>query len=129
MFWKKKKIIDTCVEETDYEDQRASFRYVFKKGRQLSMTFKNNIIQVLDISAGGMAFKNVAFKKYDSDQVSLVLDMPNYSGDPILNARIRILSITQSNICHSIFENCRVEEYEMIHKYVLEMQKQDMTHQ
>ncbi len=122
-------MIEASVEEKNYEDQRASFRYVFKKGRQLSITFKENIVQVLDISAGGMAFKNKEFKKYDSDQVSLVLDMPNYSGDSVLITLVRILSITQSNICHCIFENCTLEEYEMIHKYVLEMQKQDMTHQ
>lgn len=129
MFWKKKKIIDACVEETSYEDQRSAFRYVFKKGRQLSMTFKNNTVQILDLSAGGMAFTNMEFEKYDLDRVSLKLDIPNYFKDPILTADVRILSITKSNICHCIFENCTLEEYEMIHKYVLEMQKQDMTYQ
>lgn len=128
MFWKKKKTIDTSIEETNYEDQRSSFRYVFKKDRQLSMTFKENIVQLLDLSAGGMAFKNKEFKKYDFDQATLVLDISNYSKDPVLIAQVRILNISQSNICHCIFENCTVEEYEMVHKYVFEMQKQDMIH-
>lgn len=111
----------------DYEDQRASFRYVFKKGSCLPMAFRGKTVRVLDISAGGMAFENQGFSKYDADTVQLNLDMPNFAGDPILKAEVRILNLTENNICHSIFENCSVEDYELVHKFVLEMQKKDLT--
>jgi len=111
----------------EYEDQRASFRYVFKKENRLYINFKDKKVKVLDISAGGMAFENSGFSKYDHDEVSLNLEMPNFRGNPRLKTQVRILHLTRNNICHSIFENCSVDEYEMIHKFVLEMQKKDMT--
>lgn len=108
------------------DDQRASFRYIFKKSDRPTMVFKGKTVTVYDISAGGLAFENQGFSKYDADHITLDLDMPNFHGDSVLSARVRILNLTTNRICHSIFENCSVDEYEMIHKYVLEMQKKDL---
>ncbi len=107
-------------------DQREAFRYVFKGDSHLSMIFKEKSVQILDISAGGIAFKGEGFRRYDADQISLFLDIPNYRGDATFSARLRILNITDNGICHCIFENCTIEKYEMIHKYVLEMQKNEI---
>lgn len=126
MFWKKKTRTEAQSDLIEDKDQRAAFRYVFKKTDQPVMIFKGKEVRILDISAGGLAFENKGFARYDADQVSLHLEMPNFYGEPILSARVRILYLTQTNICHSIFENCTVDGYEMIHKYVLEMQKKDL---
>ncbi len=107
------------------EEQRDAFRYIFK-GDTLSMDFKKKSVKLLNISAGGMAFKDNGFTQYDVDQITLVLDIPNYMGDTKFSARLRILNITGNGICNCIFENCVIEEYELIHKYVLEMQKNEI---
>ena len=128
MFWKKKKKTNqdlTLLGED--KDLRSSYRYVFTKIRQLEFKFKGRNVKALDISAGGMAFTNAGFSQYDADQVTLDLKMPNYPADSVLCVRIRILSITADNVCRSIFENCTQSGYELIHKYVLEMQKLTMA--
>lgn len=124
MFWKKNK---PKTESIKAEDQRETFRYVFRGGRQLSMTFLHKTVEVVNISAGGMAFKNNGFQPYESDQITLFLDIPNFRGEPCFSARLRILNITENNICNCIYENCTVQDYEMIHKYVLELQKKDLA--
>ncbi len=127
MFWKKKT--KPAVREDlidDLDDQRASFRYIFKKADRPTMNFNGKTVCIYDISAGGLAFENIGFSKYDVDRVCLHLDMPNFPGDPVLSAQVRILHVTEKQICHSIFEDCTIDEYEMIHKYVLEMQKKDL---
>jgi hypothetical protein len=132
LFWKKpKKPIDPQhrLEEAvplEEEDQREAFRYVFKGDRRLSMNFKKKPVRVINISAGGMAFRDEGFARYDVDHIHLFLDIPNYRGDSEFSAQLRILDITGQGICHCIFENCTIDEYETIHKYVLEMQKKDL---
>ena len=127
MFWKKKNKPAPQEDLMDLEDQRASFRYIFKKSDRPDMRFNGKTVVIYDISAGGIAFENKGFSKYDADRITLNLDMPNFSGNPVLSAQVRILHLTKNQICHSIFEHCSVDEYEMIHKYVLEMQKKDLT--
>ena len=125
LFLKKKQADETPTISCD-NDQRESFRYVFDREKQLSGSFKGRRVQILNISAGGIAFKNQGFKKYDADTMSLDLTMPNYNKNPQFTAQIRILHLTANEICHCIFENCTVEDYEIVHKYVLEMQKQEL---
>ena len=111
------------------EEQREAYRYIFNGDQRLSMIFKQQSVEVINISAGGMAFRGKGFTRYDVDQINLFLDIPNYPGDASFSARLRILDITDNGICHCIFENCTIEKYEMIHKYVLEMQKKNiLTH-
>ncbi len=126
MFWKKQK---PMIEPGHTDDQRETFRYTFKGDPPLSLTFKQKPVKVLNISAGGMAFINQGFAPYEEDQITLFLDIPHFMGESVLTARLRILNITANNICHCIFENCTLRDYEMIHKYVLEMQKKELTTQ
>jgi len=46
--------------------------------------------------------------------------------ETFFSAQLRILDIFGQGVCHSIFENCTIQKYEIIHKYVLEMQKKEM---
>lgn len=132
MFSKNKKANESdmiLIEDraTADREQRDTYRYVFAPEKRLSMQFKGKTVEIMDISAGGLAFKNRGFSRYDSDQVSLVLEMPNFNGNPCFKAHTRILHITANHFCHCIFEDCSVDEYEIVHKYVLEMQKQDLN--
>lgn len=123
---KKKSLTDTSVIES--KDKRESYRYEFKEGEGLYITFKNKNILALDISVGGLSFKNDGFGQLDSGFVNFKLDIPNFNGDSTINAGIRILTIDQNNICHTIFEQCSLKQHELLHKYVVEMQKNDLTH-
>lgn len=114
------------IEQMEEQEQREAFRYVFQGERSLPMVFKDKQVQVLDISAGGLAFKNRGFAQYEADRITLCLDIPHFTGKPSFSAQLRILTITKNGTCHCIFENCTIEEYEIIHKYVLEMQKTDI---
>jgi hypothetical protein len=124
LFWKKIK--QNTNKPTLQEDQREAFRYMFKGEDHLLIEFKQKKVKLLDISAGGVAFRNQDFSIYDADIVNFVLDIPNFRGDTKFTATLRIITITDRGICHCIFENCTIEEYEKIHKYVLEMQKNDL---
>lgn len=126
MFWKKKKPLIDTQDPLEAQDQREAFRYIFKGELGFSIDFKQKQVQVINISAGGMAFRDEGFTRYDVDQITLNLDIPNYRGETFFSAQLRILDISGQGICHCIFENCTIQEYEIIHKYVLEMQKKEM---
>ncbi len=128
MFWRKKKATNAGLilsDGTTPTDRRNAYRYVFPQTRRLSTTFKGKSVQLLNISARGTAFVNEGFQPDDADKICLNLEMPNFNGNPMLCTWARILHITTNNVCHCSFEDCRVEDYELIHKYVLEMQKQE----
>lgn len=127
MFWKKKKPVTDVINDKS-SDQRESYRYHFKKGQGFQIEFKKKKVWVLNISAGGMAFSNKGFQQFDFDFIKFSLDIPNFKGDPTFFAGLRILKIDQNKLCHCIFEQCSLEQHELIHKYVLEMQKNDLTH-
>lgn len=127
MFWKKKKpAIDTLIYEP--EKQRHSFRYKFKKDKGFWIFFNERSIEVLDISAGGISFANQGFKELDHGSIKFTLDIPDFKFDTTVTAGLRILRIDKDDICHAIFEHCSLEHHELIHKYVLEMQKNDIAH-
>lgn len=129
MFWKKKTPQNNKLEITHTStDKRDAFRYEFKEGYGLKIKFMGNDIEVLDISAGGLAFKNQGFSQFDADFIRFELQIPNFSGDSSFFAGLRILRIDSNDICHCIFEQCSLEQHELIHKFVLEMQKNDLAH-
>lgn len=127
MFWKKKKP-HTDEFSSDSTDQRESFRYHFKDGQGFQVEFNGKKVWVLNISAGGISFKNKGFEQFDFDQVKISLDIPDFIGDTTFSAGVRILRVDEQGICHCIFEQCSLEQHELIHKYVLEKQKNDLAH-
>jgi hypothetical protein len=127
LFWKKKKP-ETEIIRHDSDDLRHTFRYHFKEGRGFSITFKGKEVILLDISARGLAFENQGFQPRDRDAVSVVLEVPHYRGSTLVSAGLRILSIDDESVCHCVFEDCPPEQNELLHKYVLEMQKNDLAH-
>ena len=129
MFWKRQKPAADPLEIRHTSDEkRKAFRYEFKVSQQLRIKFNGREVIILNISAGGMAFKNAGFEQFDFDFIKFELDIPNFTGDPTFFAGLRILKIDDNDICHCIFEQCSLEQHELIHKYVLEMQKNDLAH-
>lgn len=127
MFWKKKSPVSDAL-SYDTDNLRNAYRYHFQQGRGFKIEFKKKQVTVLNINAGGLAFYNQNFAQFDSDFIQFALDIPNFKGDSLFFARLRILKIDQNDICHCVFEQCSLEQHELIHKYVLEMQKNDLAH-
>jgi hypothetical protein len=125
--WKKEKPA-TDVISHESEDQRSAYRYQFRENQGFEIKFQGKTVRVLDISAGGMAFKNNGFKLLDFDFIKFTLDIPNFTGDNTFFAGLRILKISEDETCHCLFEQCSLDQHELIHKYVLEMQKNDLAH-
>jgi c-di-GMP-binding flagellar brake protein YcgR len=100
------------------KDQRKFFR-VRPSNREpvfIELTGKN--IQVSDISAGGIAFKNHKLKE-GQDQ-SIKINLPDRI--TIESVKIRILSIDGNNICHTRFIEMESSERDKIHRYTLKRQ-------
>jgi hypothetical protein len=127
LFWKKKKPeTDTIIHES--KDLRQTYRYQFKEGQGFEIKFKGKPVWIIDISAGGVAFKNKGFKQFDFDFIKFKLDIPDFSGKNTFFAGLRILTINEAGTCHCLFEQFSLDQHELIHKYVLEMQKNDFAH-
>ncbi|MCK5836929.1 MAG: PilZ domain-containing protein [Desulfobacula sp.] len=110
------------------KDQRESFRYDFKTDQGFHVEFQGKKVRVLNISAGGVSFYNEGFRQFDVDYINFTLDIPNVMKNTTFQMGLRILTLDQDNTCHCIFEHCTLEQHELIHKYVLEMQKNDLAH-
>lgn len=102
---------------------------MFKNDAGFKIKFKGKLLDPINISAGGIAFANQEFALLDFDYVSFTLKIPNQTKEISFFAGLRVLQIDEDNICHSIFEQCTLDQHELIHKYVLEMQKKDLAHQ
>ena len=79
-------------------------------------------MQVIDISSGGLAFKNKNFKSGDTQPIEFLLPNQNVPLAPILE----IIAIGEQNICHCRFCKIGKDEIEAIHQYVLKRQKEIM---
>lgn len=128
MFWKKKKPETEIIRYDLEDDLRHAFRYHFKEGRGFALTFKGKEILVLNIGAGGLAFENLGFQPDDADTIRFSLKVPHYRGSTLVSTGLKILTIDEESVCHCVFENCLPEQNELLHKYVLEMQKNDLAH-
>lgn len=127
MSLKKEKTKTETIEHLS-EDKRDAFRYEFKNEPEFKINFKGKLLEPTNISAGGIAFANQGFNILDFDYVNFTLQIPNQAKEISFFAGLRILQIDDDNICHSIFEQCTLDQHELIHKYVLEMQKNDLAH-
>ena len=125
MFWKKKKRIKLLQEPP--LDHRRTFRYEFQASQPFHTQFLNQKVKVINLSAGGIAFMDKGFNQYDIDRIQLDLSLGDRKHPPFV-ADARILSITSDSVCHCIFEGCMIDDYERVHQYVWERQKQDLQH-
>ncbi len=77
---------------------------------------------MIDISSGGLAFKNKNFISGATQPVEFLLPNQKVSIAPILV----IIAIGEQNICHCQFCEIGEDEVEAIHQYALKRQKEIM---
>ena len=117
MFWKNKKSERPYL-RLKTEDRRSAVRV--NPCNQLSMEVEGRVVPVMDISAGGIAFSMDGTVPNDQVSASLNLAMFNRTVD----VTIKVVSVENKDICHGYFLSLTAEEQEILHCYILEIQKQ-----
>ncbi|MCK5311370.1 MAG: PilZ domain-containing protein [Desulfobacteraceae bacterium] len=123
MFWKKKK---TSTEKFTHEssDKRGTFRFEFAKDNNFQIEFKGSTLIPVNLSASGMSFKGNGLTTGDNGIVKFFFTFTNIKSPASIKLEIEIIRIDESNICHAIFINISEDNKEIIHKYILEKQKE-----
>jgi hypothetical protein len=101
-------------------DRREHFRVYPSISAPIFLIFNGEQAQVINIGAGGLAFKNKSFKKGDSLSVEFKLPIENVS----LSALLEVKVVDDKNICRCQFKEIGAEASEAIHQYVLIRQKE-----
>lgn len=127
MFWKRKKDKETDLPFTiEYdEDQRAYYRVKPKSDEPLFLQAEGKRYNVLDISAGGVAFQGEGFKRGDS--MAGVLTMP--PGQASIPVALTVLKALPEKAVAAQFKKIDDEDRERVHYYVLTRQKEELEEQ
>lgn len=110
----------------DTENKREAFRYNPAPPDTLTIRFMGKSMDFIDISAGGVSFKDQGFTRGERDRITLALQDPDLKPNQILSIVIQILDIDARNICHCIFETPSEDQTEAIHRFLLVKQKKEI---
>ena len=124
MFWKKKnKDEEEKKSMFKVPDQsRGAFRIAPSPEEPIIIDIIGEKVNVIDISSGGASFKNTKFKAETIYEGKFTL--PNTG--VVVKTKIKVLRITDAQICHSIFVELTPELEDEIHHYVLLRQKEEL---
>jgi hypothetical protein len=122
LFWKKKSKQEKKLKAP--EEARQAYRVTSDPGNPLFLDLEGNSLEIVEISSGGLAFKNQGLKEGSSHMIDFVLP----TGGAI-KTRIKILRIDERNICRCHFTNLDIESEDSLHRYVLVRQKDDLRSQ
>jgi PilZ domain-containing protein len=122
LFWKKKNKPEKKLKAP--EEARQAYRIAPDPENPLFLNLEGNSLEIVEISSGGLAFKNLGFKADSSYTVDFVLP----TGGRI-QTRIKILRIDEENICRCNFIDLDVQSEDSLHRYVLVRQKDDLRSQ
>ncbi len=106
------------------DEARQAYRVTPDPENPLLLDLEGNSLKIVEISSGGLAFKNQGLKEGSSHSIDFVLP----TGGAI-KTRIKILRIDGEGICRCIFVNLDVASEDSLHHYVLVRQKDDLRSQ
>jgi hypothetical protein len=124
LFWKEKQD-NSEMFFFESNDRRLAYRVCPHANTPIAFEFGGEKVQVVNIGAGGLAFKNKGFKSGDTQTIELLLPYQNVTLAPVLE----IKTIDDQNVCHCKFREIGEDEVEVIHNYVLKRQKEIMQSQ
>ncbi len=122
MFWKKKNKPEKKIKAP--EEARQAYRVTPDPENPLFLNLEGNALEIVEISSGGLAFKNQGLKTGSSYMIDFIL--PTGGG---IKTRIKILRIDEEDICRCNFIDLDVESEDSLHRYVLVRQKEDLRSQ
>lgn len=125
MFWKKKSDKPKSLIKASAE-VRGAFRVEPLPKQPIAFLFMGKRVNALDISAGGISFRNNGFPNGRTENVKFKLP-----GDPkVVDTKLQIVRIiSEKNMCCCQFVDLRPDQDDQIARYVLERQKYDLRMQ
>lgn len=118
MFWKEKQD-NSEIFSYEANDRRSAYRVCPPANAPIVFEFGGEKVQVVNVGAGGLAFKNKGFKSGDTQSIELLLPYQSITLATILE----INDIDDENVCHCQFRKIGEDEIDAIHQYVLNRQK------
>ena len=118
MFWKKKKKVDLQL-DTKYEDNRSAFRIAPDKSKPVILRIQGNTYHALNISGTGVCFRSYNFPV--GSKCAAMVRLP--SMDRIFPVNLEIVSL-QKDLCRCSFVSIHDEAENLLHSYILELQKE-----
>ncbi len=122
MFWKKKIKQEKKLKAP--EEARQAYRVTPDPKNPLFINLEGNSLEIVEISSGGLAFKNQGLKADSMYMIDFALPTGG-----IIKTRVKILRIDEKDICRCNFVNLDVESEDSLHHYVLVRQKDDLRSQ
>ncbi|GJL80102.1 MAG: hypothetical protein NPINA01_30910 [Nitrospinaceae bacterium] len=124
MFWKKSTDKDKGSSKLfkNPEEIRGSFRVHPSAEAPIEMILDNKPVSVLNISSGGLCCVNDGFEVGGIYLFHFIL--PGI--DKKVTGKIEIREITEKNHCRCKFQNLLPEYQDLIHRYTLNRQKEDL---
>ncbi len=116
MFWRKKK--NDLEFAGDDNDHRDAFRIRPDSGRPILLKAAGNSCYLVNISGTGCCFRSSNFK----EGVTAAGTLTMASEDIVFPVTIRVVA-KQRDICRCEFTKISASAQEMIHAYVLDVQK------
>ncbi|MCP4430190.1 MAG: PilZ domain-containing protein [Gammaproteobacteria bacterium] len=117
MFWKKKKKVDLEV-DSRHEDSRSAFRIAPDKSNPVILTIQGRSYHALNISGSGVCFRSNNFPV--GTKCTAMVRLP--SKDKIFPVNLEIVDL-QRDLCRCRFINIHPEAENLLHSYILELQK------
>ena len=103
-------------------ERREAYRVQPSKDEPILFRLEDNTMEVKDISADGLSFKNENYSIGDVSSASI--DLPGLG--PTVTVTLQIIEIDQFNRCHCKFLKISGAGSERIHQYVLNCQKEQV---
>ena len=118
MFWKKKKKIDIEI-DSRHEDNRSAFRIAPEASDPVILTIQGNTYHALNISGTGVCFRSSSFPAGSKCTAMVRLSR----NDKIFSVVLDVVTV-QRNFCRCRFVNIHPEAENLLHSYILELQKE-----
>ncbi len=115
MFWKKKTSKKNLL-DYDFNSRRETFRLQSEAMGPAVAIYNDILVEMVDISAGGISFALEKCKKGDSGTIQL--ELPGHIIQSI-SLSVEILRVSENKLCHCRFTDIDEETEEMIHQYIL----------
>ncbi len=115
MFWKK-KTNDKELIEYEPDTRREGFRLQSEAMGPTVATYNNNLVEIVDISSGGISFEKKGCRLRESGNIQI--ELPGQTIQSI-TLSVEILRISEESICHCRFTSIDAGAEEIIHQYIL----------
>ena len=121
MFWRKKQENkDTELFEFENKERRKFFGVRPSADAPIKFVLDQKEVQIQDIGAAGLSFKNQKFKRGEAYPAKI--DLPEISGT--VTTDLLVITIDDKGFCHCKFKRIDPDSTERIHQYVLKRQKE-----